>query len=137
MRIQMHMLIFDKFPGAYKATDPYANFSIYNGRKAFPMPGPAVWTGGAASGSGSTTPAKEEAAPVVTSVAATSVVAKPTTMVTVTRPAATPAPATPAAPAAGGAALYAQCGGIGFTGAKSCAVGTCKFANDWYSQCQN
>ncbi|OAL42848.1 hypothetical protein IQ07DRAFT_593574, partial [Pyrenochaeta sp. DS3sAY3a] len=36
-----------KFPGAYKATDPYANFSIYGGKKDFPMPGPAVWTGGA------------------------------------------------------------------------------------------
>ncbi|KAF1358192.1 hypothetical protein EJ07DRAFT_167155 [Lizonia empirigonia] len=48
-----------KFPGAYRATDPYANFSIYGGRKDFPMPGPAVWTGGAANGS-TTTPTKEE-----------------------------------------------------------------------------
>ncbi|KXJ89104.1 glycoside hydrolase, partial [Microdochium bolleyi] len=38
-----------KFPGAYKNTDPYANFSIYNGFKAFPMPGPAVWDGAAGS----------------------------------------------------------------------------------------
>ncbi|OLN95526.1 putative endo-beta-1,4-glucanase D 10 [Colletotrichum chlorophyti] len=35
-----------KFPGAYKKTDPSFNFSIYNGYKAYPMPGPAVWTGG-------------------------------------------------------------------------------------------
>ncbi|EXF83769.1 fungal cellulose binding domain-containing protein [Colletotrichum fioriniae PJ7] len=35
-----------KFPGAYKYTDPYVSFSLYNGYKAFPMPGPAVWTGG-------------------------------------------------------------------------------------------
>jgi hypothetical protein len=41
-----------KFPGAYKATDEYANFSIYNGAKAFPMPGPKVW-GGATSAGGS------------------------------------------------------------------------------------
>ncbi|KIL87581.1 murein transglycosylase [Fusarium avenaceum] len=34
-----------KFPGAYKETDEYANFSIYNGAKAFPMPGPKVWSG--------------------------------------------------------------------------------------------
>ena len=27
-----------KFPGAYKPTDGYAKFSIYNGRKPFPMP---------------------------------------------------------------------------------------------------
>lgn len=35
-----------KFPGAYKATDDYANFSIYGGAKPFPMPGPTVWSGG-------------------------------------------------------------------------------------------
>lgn len=33
------------------------------------------------------------------------------------------------------AALYGQCGGQGWTGAKCCATGTCKFSNDWYSQC--
>ncbi|KAH7346446.1 glycosyl hydrolase family 61-domain-containing protein [Rhexocercosporidium sp. MPI-PUGE-AT-0058] len=38
-----------KFPGAYKDTDPYAKFSIYNGYKEFPMPGPAVWNGTAGS----------------------------------------------------------------------------------------
>ncbi|OHE99479.1 fungal cellulose binding domain-containing protein [Colletotrichum orchidophilum] len=35
-----------KFPGAYKYTDPYVSFSLYGGYKPFPMPGPAVWTGG-------------------------------------------------------------------------------------------
>ena len=34
-----------KFPGAYKASDGYAKYSIYNGYKDFPMPGPAVWSG--------------------------------------------------------------------------------------------
>jgi acetylxylan esterase len=34
------------------------------------------------------------------------------------------------------AALYGQCGGQGYTGPKCCAQGTCKFTNDWYSQCQ-
>jgi endo-1,4-beta-xylanase len=34
-----------------------------------------------------------------------------------------------------GAALYGQCGGSGWTGAKSCAQGTCTYVNDWYSQC--
>ncbi|KAM0277651.1 hypothetical protein ACHAQH_005680 [Verticillium albo-atrum] len=38
-----------KFPGAYKATDAYANFSIYGGHKSFPFPGPAVWNGVAGS----------------------------------------------------------------------------------------
>jgi hypothetical protein len=109
-----------KFPGAYKATDPYANFSIYNGAKAFPMPGPAVWKGGAGGASSPSTPNKE--------------VAKPTTMATVAVPAATK-PATPAQPAAGCAAKYAQCGGNGFSGAKCCSSGSCKVINAWYSQC--
>ncbi|KAJ4987650.1 Polysaccharide monooxygenase Cel61a 4 [Stagonosporopsis vannaccii] len=108
-----------KFPGAYKATDPYANFSIYNGRKAFPMPGPAVWSGGASSGS---TPVKEV---VPTSAAAS----KPTTLATATKPAATK-------PAGNCAALWGQCGGQGFTGATCCSSGTCKAANPYYSQCQ-
>lgn len=34
-----------KFPGAYKATDAYAKFNIYGGQKAFPFPGPAVYSG--------------------------------------------------------------------------------------------
>ncbi|KAG8912802.1 hypothetical protein FRC01_004889 [Tulasnella sp. 417] len=34
------------------------------------------------------------------------------------------------------AALYAQCGGIGYTGCTQCASGTtCKYSNDFYSQC--
>ncbi|TQN70014.1 putative endo-beta-1,4-glucanase D [Colletotrichum shisoi] len=39
-----------KFPGGYKkSSDPSFNFSIYNGYKAYPMPGPAVWTSGSSS----------------------------------------------------------------------------------------
>jgi hypothetical protein len=108
-----------KFPGAYKATDAYANFSIYNGNKAFPMPGPAVWSGGAG-GSSAAQPTKEASVP--------------TTLATVTKPAAT---AAPAAPATGCAAQWAQCGGIGFSGATCCAANlTCNKVNDYYSQCK-
>ena len=32
-------------------------------------------------------------------------------------------------------ALYGQCGGINWTGAKSCSSGVCTYVNDWYSQC--
>ncbi|KAK4152979.1 glycoside hydrolase [Chaetomidium leptoderma] len=33
-------------------------------------------------------------------------------------------------------AMYGQCGGNGYSGCKTCASGsTCKFSNDWYSQC--
>ena len=104
-----------KFPGAYKASDPYANFSIYNGRKDFPFPGPAVWAGGAggAGSSAPTTPVKE--------------VAKPTTMATVAAP----------KPTQGNCiANWAQCGGQGFKAAGNCCAGSCKVVNQWYSQCK-
>ncbi|USP78666.1 carbohydrate-binding module family 1 protein [Curvularia clavata] len=110
-----------KFPGAYKATDPYANFSIYNGRKAFPMPGPAVWKGGAGGSSGSSSPAAPATQPK-------------STLATKVVPAATPAPATGGQ--AGCAAKWGQCGGQGFSGAKCCSSGTCKVMNPYYSQCQ-
>jgi len=32
--------------------------------------------------------------------------------------------------------IYAQCGGNGYNGPKCCSQGTCKFINEWYSQCQ-
>ncbi|KDN38351.1 hypothetical protein RSAG8_09555, partial [Rhizoctonia solani AG-8 WAC10335] len=35
----------------------------------------------------------------------------------------------------GAAALYAQCGGTGFTGPTACASGSCKAWNPYYSQC--
>ncbi|KAJ3051173.1 hypothetical protein HK097_007854 [Rhizophlyctis rosea] len=47
-----------------------------------------------------------------------------TTTTTTTRP-----------PTTGGAPLYGQCGGRGWTGATTCAQGTCKFSNEYYSQC--
>ncbi|KAF4266506.1 hypothetical protein LV164_001696 [Aspergillus fumigatus] len=42
-----------KFPGGYKKDDPSFNFSLWNGYKDYPMPGPTVWTGGSGSGSSS------------------------------------------------------------------------------------
>lgn len=35
----------------------------------------------------------------------------------------------------GDAPLYGQCGGQGWTGPTTCASGTCKVSNAWYSQC--
>jgi hypothetical protein len=34
-----------------------------------------------------------------------------------------------------GAPLWGQCGGSGWTGPTTCAQGTCKATNEWYSQC--
>lgn len=40
-------------------------------------------------------------------------------------------------PPANCAALYGQCGGETWAGAKCCSQGTCKVSNQWYSQCLN
>ncbi|MCJ1310080.1 hypothetical protein MMC25_003741 [Agyrium rufum] len=42
---------------------------------------------------------------------------------------------TSSAATTGGAPLYGQCGGIGWKGATTCASGTCKVSNPYYSQC--
>ena len=43
---------------------------------------------------------------------------------------------TSASSGSGCAALYGQCGGLGWTGPACCVTGpTCKYSNDWYSQC--
>lgn len=34
-----------------------------------------------------------------------------------------------------GQTLYGQCGGQGYNGPTTCASGTCKYSNQWYSQC--
>lgn len=48
----------------------------------------------------------------------------------------TVAPITTTAPSKSCSALYAQCGGIGWTGPTCCASGsTCKASNSYYSQC--
>ncbi|KAF3932919.1 Pectinesterase [Dactylellina cionopaga] len=62
---------------------------------------------------------------------------KVTTATPTTTPKTTP-PATTTATSSGcQATIYGQCGGIGWTGCVACAEGTCKYSNDWYSQCLN
>jgi arabinoxylan arabinofuranohydrolase len=39
------------------------------------------------------------------------------------------------APTGSCAALYGQCGGDGYSGPTCCSSGTCKYSNQWYSQC--
>lgn len=66
---------------------------------------------------------------------------KPTTTaaggVSTTKQVSTTVKTTTANGASGGScvALYGQCGGIGYSGATCCASGSCKYSNDWYSQC--
>ena len=37
----------------------------------------------------------------------------------------------------GNVALWHQCGGMDYSGPKTCSEGTCKEMNPWYSQCLN
>ena len=61
--------------------------------------------------------------------------AAPTTSAAPAPPKTTTTPVTPTPPPTGGAAHYAQCGGIGWSGATTCASPyTCKAANAYYSQ---
>ncbi|KAM0326587.1 hypothetical protein ACHAQA_006456 [Verticillium albo-atrum] len=64
-----------KFPGAYKKDDASFNFSIYGGVKDYPMPGPAVWTGGSSGSTTNPAPVESEPAPVATTPAAPAPVA--------------------------------------------------------------
>ncbi|KZM22603.1 Lytic cellulose monooxygenase (C1-hydroxylating) [Ascochyta rabiei] len=113
------------FPGAYKATDPGVLFNIYSGFTSYTAPGPKVWNG-ASSGSAPAAPAPTKA-PAAT--------AKPTATKTTLATVAKPTP-TKAAGAAGSAAKWGQCGGIGYTGATACVSGsTCTKQSDYYSQC--
>ncbi|KAF3081773.1 hypothetical protein TWF569_009762 [Orbilia oligospora] len=63
-----------------------------------------------------------------------------TTTTTTTKATTTAAATTTKTTTAGGGgctqSLYGQCGGQGYTGCTVCASGsTCKYSNDWYSQC--
>ncbi|KAK1998059.1 fungal cellulose binding domain-containing protein [Colletotrichum falcatum] len=50
-------------------------------------------------------------------------------------PPSTPPSSPPPSSGGGGAPLYGQCGGTGWSGPTTCAQGTCKATNEWYSQC--
>ncbi|KAJ1324729.1 lytic cellulose monooxygenase (C1-hydroxylating) [Microdochium nivale] len=107
------------FPGAYVASHPGITVSIYQG-KPYTIPGPAVLscsggsTGGGNTGGGNTGGGN-------------------------TGGGNTGGGNTGGGNTGGGsgtgAALYAQCGGTGWTGPTTCASGTCKASNEYYSQC--
>lgn len=62
---------------------------------------------------------------------ATTTTARPTTLTTST----TQPPSTSAPPTGNCASMWGQCGGNGWAGPTCCTSGTCKFSNDYYSQC--
>jgi cellulase len=102
------------FPGAYQANDPGITVSIYDSKgqpypASYKIPGPAPLTCSAnENGSGTDTGSGGDTTP------------------------SEPEEETPSSP---GAALYAQCGGLTWTGPTTCMEGTCKASGDYYSQC--
>ncbi|KAF3169772.1 hypothetical protein TWF225_011250 [Orbilia oligospora] len=140
-----------KLPGAYKATDNNIYVSdFYYGfvPETYSAPGPAVATCVGGGGQQTTLATTTRAA---TTTATTTRASSTTTTVRTTTPAATTPATTPAttvrtsttttraattsASSGTGAPLYGQCGGQGWTGPTTCASGTCKYSNEWYSQC--
>lgn len=110
------------FPGAYSATDPGILINIYQTLTSYTIPGPAPFT--CAAGSGPAAPSSSKPS------------ATPTTLSTTVKPSSTIS-STKAATSTAGAAvapLYGQCGGSGWTGASTCASGTCKASSQFYSE---
>ncbi|KAH7311919.1 xylosidase/arabinosidase [Rhexocercosporidium sp. MPI-PUGE-AT-0058] len=64
---------------------------------------------------------------------------RPTTEIASSSTSRSPAPTTSLSTPPSGScqALFAQCGGSGWTGSTCCAQGTCKVSNSFYSQCLN
>lgn len=114
------------FPGAYSKNDAGLMFNIYAGvPSSYPYPGPSVWGSG-----GSSPPSTPPTSPPPT-------VPPPTVPPPTTPPTQPPTQPPSQPPPSGGncAALWAQCGGQGWTGPTCCTSGTCVKSNDWYAQC--
>jgi cellulase len=119
------------FPGAYPANDPGIVINIYdnagnptNGGRAYDVPGPDPITCSAGPATTATSPYTMPPTSSTTTTKTTSSTSTKTSTSTTTTQTST-----------GSVALYGQCGGQGYTGPTTCAQGTCKYSNDWYSQC--
>lgn len=118
------------FPGAYTGNEPGILIDIYSPYPdgAYISPGPPVWPGGQSV----TTTSVGTPKTTSTSKASTST----TTAKTTTTSKASSTSSATTSTATGGAALYGQCGGTGWTGPTTCAQGTCTYVNAYYSQCK-
>ncbi|KAK7753492.1 hypothetical protein SLS62_004567 [Diatrype stigma] len=142
----------------YTADTPGVVFNLYGSFTTYPIPGPDVWSAASGSENAATPTSAAQSSAKATSAAPTTAApttaapttaapttAAPTTLVTKTKASTTAASPTTAAAAptasagtgVGTASLYGQCGGKNWTGATSCAAGTCTEMNPYYSQCVN
>ncbi|EPS40743.1 hypothetical protein H072_5397 [Dactylellina haptotyla CBS 200.50] len=134
-------------PGAYSATQNNIYIpDFYYGfvPSTYSAPGPAVATCTGGGGSNpttlattttrtTTTSSRTTATPTTTSRTTTGATTRTTT--TSSRTTTTSSRTTTGGGSPGGAPLYGQCGGSGWTGPTTCAQGTCTFSNTYYSQC--
>jgi cellulase len=108
----------------FKATDPGILINIYPNPATYTIPGPAPFTCGAGGTDAPSQVVAPESPPLTQ-----------TTLVTVAK--ATPASTKGASSSTNNgkqAALYGRCGGTGWTGATTCASGTCKASSSSYSK---
>ncbi|KAF3902465.1 Endoglucanase-4 [Orbilia brochopaga] len=134
------------FPGAYSGSDPGVLVNIYYPPlSTYVIPGPRPFTCG---GSSPTTTARTSAA-TTTTLRTTTTSSRTTTTSSRTTSTSSPRTSTTSSRTTAavtttrtttggtgtGAPLYGQCGGIGWTGPTTCASGTCKYGNEYYSQC--
>lgn len=118
-------------PGAYSATDPGVLINIYPVKPPYIIPGPRPYT------CGGTQPTTTAGATTRTTTRVSTTTAGASTLTTTTRPVTTTtrASTTTSGTSTGGAPLYGQCGGQGWTGPTTCAQGRCVANGQWYSQC--
>ncbi|KAK6341563.1 hypothetical protein TWF696_008635 [Orbilia brochopaga] len=129
---------FLNFPGAYSQNDPGIQINIYgssgqpdNGGRPYTAPGGPVQTQQCGGGGNPTTTARTTTTTARTTTAPTTTLRTTTTARTTT----TTARTTTGGGGGTGQTLYGQCGGVGWTGPTTCASGTCKELNAYYSQC--
>ncbi|KAK3320429.1 hypothetical protein B0T19DRAFT_240588 [Cercophora scortea] len=137
--------------GYADANEDYYWSGVYieSGSLTTSVSGPGAPAGGSSSSSSSSAAASSSTSSVKTSTSTTlvtsttkAVTTSSSSTTTTSTKAQTASSTTSSAPAATTtasgctAARYAQCGGNGFSGCTTCASGsTCKYSNDWYSQC--
>ncbi|EWC47519.1 hypothetical protein DRE_00487 [Drechslerella stenobrocha 248] len=136
------------FPGAYSQSDAGVKINVYgssgqpdNGGKAYPIPGPAPMScngqgvgGGTTSSATPRTTLRTTTRPATTTTSKAAVIITTTSkLVATTRTSSVPTSTAPQPRQT----LYGQCGGVQYKGPTICAQGTCKYQNDYYSQCLN
>lgn len=109
------------FPGAYAQNDPGILINIYTTLTTYTIPGPTPFVCGAAQSTSKSS--------------ATSTSTSTSKVTTTSLSTSTKTSSSAVATGTGVAAIYAQCGGQGWTGATVCASGsTCVASNAYYSE---